>query len=746
MSVFSDFRESRDLVGHRASLVGWGCGGAYLACLFALVGLCQIESVMAADSGVPLAVAGDASPFEHLMNLLATKPSDSAVPARHDAQSKAERTDNSERLVTETEKPEVYQKIAAESLYPSTAAPQELTIEQLEAISKLAPKPNRDGMRVHPAMLPLFRSMILHYTGGTYTNAPIRFRLHTPEPCQEGKRYPMVVWLHGAGECGSDNINQLSHLHHILQYLVGPKKRDFFLLVPQCPHSHVSWEAPEVCSTAIRADGSVECHVVDDPVALGDAPLAFTLAMIEAVMKEFPIDPNRITVAGLSTGGDGVWRILERRPDLFAAAAPVVSWQAMQEKSLREKPLLKKIPIWAIYSSDDRAIDFARKQFERMRERGCNVHKTEFGVCGHRAWTPAMLQGDVFGWLISRAKDGDRYFAAEPSPTSPEKIGIFADVSDGDLKRVPTKATVRPEQGDASDMQISPEAPTQKAPVEPSAQATPRPRVPSYSPPAVATPRLRVGPFAGQPAVATIEQLRLELIARYIAAGEIKRAIAVADKVKNRQELVRFLFRGPLHREILDYLDRELDWMEQRGEMPGAAQPYRPGVGGLAIPSENQSPRSQEEPLKPIPAGKQTPMDECGKEWAMSPTTLYGLFPNGWDQEANRVPGYIVNETGKQLRDRLFKAFAENDLAAMKEFCNSFIRLDDIPLSSPWFDTSGGRLQGRIKYALNEKAKPVVELLRDIAAVKAESKKEFVELAQKSLERIDAITHPKTEE
>ena len=110
------------------------------------------------------------------------------------------------------------------------------------------------------------------------------------------------------------------------------------------------------------------------------------------------------------------------------------------------------------------------------------------------------------------------------------------------------------------------------------------------------------------------------------------------------------------------------------------------------------------------------------------------------------MPPYVVNETGKQLRDRLAKAFAENDLAAMKQFCDSFIRLDDVPLSSPWFDTSGGRLKSRIKYTLNEKAKPVVELLREIAAVKAESKKELVVLARKSLVRIDAITHPKTKE
>ena len=82
----------------------------------------------------------------------------------------------------------------------------------------------------------------------------------------------------------------------------------------------------------------------------------------------------------------------------------------------------------------------------------------------------------------------------------------------------------------------------------------------------------------------------------------------------------------------------------------------------------------------------------------------------------------------------------------MKEFCDSFIRLDDIPLASPWFDTSGGRLQSSIKYSLNEKAKPVVNLLRDIAEVKAESKQAFVELAKKSLKRIEAIVHPKTED
>ena len=245
--------------------------------------------------------------------------------------------------------------------------------------------------------------------------------------------------------------------------------------------------------------------------------------------------------------------------------------------------------------------------------------------------------------------------------------------------------------------------------------------------------------YAYPPGAMTIEQLRLELMTGYLVAGEVKKALAVADKIKNRQAVVSVLLQRKYQTEVLDYVDRELDRLEQHGARLGAPSSYPPTI----------TPRpysAVEQPLKPVPAGKLTPMEQCGKEWAMSPTTLYGLFPNGWDQEANHVPAYVVNETGKQLRDRLAKIFANNDLPAMKEFCDSFIRLDDIPLSSPWFDTSGGRLKGRIKYALNEKAKPVVALLRDIATVRAESKKELVELAQKSLKRIDAITNPKTKE
>lgn len=657
-------------------------------------------------------------------------------------------------LVPSTKKPAEYDKLIADSPYPKTDSPDKLTLEQLEAIGKLPAKVNKAGFQTHPAMLPLFRDMVLRYTGGTYKDTPIHFRLHTPEKYKKGKKYPLVVWLHGIGECGSDNIDQLSHLHHIFPSLVGPKKRDFFLLVSQCPHSHRQWEAPERCSTTVRPDGSVECHPNDDPVALGNAPISFTLAMVDAVMKKHPVDPNRVTVTGLSSGGRGVWKILERRPGLFAAAVPIVSWMAISDKSLREKPLLKKIPIWAVYSSDDHGIDRARKEFERMKESGCRVSKTEFGVCGHRAWTPAMLQGDVFGWLISRAKDGDRYYAAEPSPTGPETIGIFADVTGGPLVQKPTPATTRTKDAKASKGQPSPIA-TQMRRIQEKVKKSTSPIADSRSRSRTVARPPRVPPnLVGIPSTLT-DQVRVELVARYIQAGEVDKALGVADKVKsNYQELFQVLLNAnndESQLQLLDYVDRKLDQIEQCGIPLSRRGPVLVEPGGARVTYGERRRASsrkvpEKETLLPIPAGKKNPMDECGKEWSMSTTTQYGLFPSGWDKEANDVPAYVLNETGKQLYVRLANAFQKDDLGAMKELCESFIKLDDVPLSSPWFDVSGGRLKGLIKYRLNEKAKPVVGLLRDIAAVKADSKKEFVELAKKALERIEKLTNPEVEE
>ena len=113
----------------------------------------------------------------------------------------------------------------------SLLAAEPLSQEQLEAIA-IQPASNwgKTGNNVVPEMLPLFKEESIQFGGTTR-----KYRLHVPENFEPGKKYPMVLWLHGAGERGDDNKLQLVHLHHIITSLTGEKKRDFFLLVPQYP-------------------------------------------------------------------------------------------------------------------------------------------------------------------------------------------------------------------------------------------------------------------------------------------------------------------------------------------------------------------------------------------------------------------------------------------------------------------------------------------------------------------------------
>jgi predicted esterase len=352
-----------------------------------------------------------------------------------------------------------------------------LTQEQLEAIA-IQPAKSRT---VIPALLPLFKEESITYNDGTkYNGKTLKYRLHTPKNFEADKKYPLILWLHGVGETGDDNKMQLIHLHHIITYLTGKKERDFFLLVPQAPHNHAIWEnytytltldeesskriaeytpkekdkyletmksntfggSAGVQASFIETDGKISGIKIGESFA--DVPFGYVFAMLDQVLRDYPVDRDCVTVSGLSSGGDGTWRALEARPDLFAAAVPLVSWSALNDDAIAAHPVLKKIPIWAIYSSDDNNVDSARADFERVANAGCNVKKSEFGVCGHNAWTPAMLQADIFSWLLSRGKKNGEYVAVTNTNVDPDDLRGIVEVATRNTTR-PTLAPTPPQ-------------------------------------------------------------------------------------------------------------------------------------------------------------------------------------------------------------------------------------------------------------------------------------------------------------
>jgi predicted esterase len=255
----------------------------------------------------------------------------------------------------------------------------------LDEIIKEPSKPFAGGgYAAHPVLLKYFTEQTYIYTGGRYNETPIHYRLFMPEQTKPDTKYSLVVWLHGAGESDDDNIRQLSHLQHIVDYIAGKRKRDFYLLATQCPKDNGSW------MSSMSQEGK------------GDAPLTVTAEIMRHLLNEYPIDPDCVTVAGLSSGGSATWEYAAQCNDVVTAMAAFSS----NPPSIQTQAKLKDISIWLFNSTDDGGtpIDNLRNATARLKNQGYKIHLTEYPTASHDSWGPALRQDDAFGWLLAQKK------------------------------------------------------------------------------------------------------------------------------------------------------------------------------------------------------------------------------------------------------------------------------------------------------------------------------------------------------
>ncbi|MGL4595384.1 MAG: hypothetical protein ACRCUY_11720 [Thermoguttaceae bacterium] len=635
---------------------------------------------------------------------------------------------------------------------------EEWTQQQLETIAVLPASHFKETDRIAPPMLSLFKEEEIIYTGKeNYDETTLKFRLHVPENIEPGKKYPLIFWLHGVGEIGTDNKIQLVHLHHIITYLTGEKKEDFFLLVPQAPRDHSGWDAykhhvyepvteevMEVIDSSpmtsrrnsslfgylfggekpktkeerrIQRTNMVPRAVEED---FSDSPLGFSFAMLDYVMEKYPVDPNRITVSGLSSGGDGTWRALERRPNQFAAAVPLVSWSALTDESLEKSPQLKQIPIWAIYSSDDRGIEEAREEFERVQKAGCNVKKTEFGVCSHNAWTPAMLQADIFSWLLSRAKkegpNGTEFVGLYEPIVSPDAMQGVVDV----VKREPQLAP--PNEGAVliagepiagATVTFSPsELPQFHETATTNEKGNFQISAP-YQMPISSAAANSVSPEM----TAKIDSLYAHLFFASMIDSQQEAAARIFAKIKSPENKIVMLkgvveamnSRGVLvTRESIILLERLIDSISEN-----EARVLLP-----SIPKVTHSETKTNSTLEIQSATKKEGIiPNCENEWDMTSESLYGMFPSQWSKEAENTPQFVFELPPPKLAIRLLDSI-NGDGKEFEAVCRSILDLQSIPLSSPWFNVSGGRLSNNIQYSLTEKGQILRALLSTAEAKK----------------------------
>jgi predicted peptidase len=216
----------------------------------------------------------------------------------------------------------------------------------------------------------------------------VLYRFAAPEKTEEGKTYPLVLFLHGAGERGTDNKAQLKHgVDDILKGAAGLGE-PVFLVAPQCPPEQW-WAEPTPDRLALKEAGG------------GNPLLDAVLALVAETAEKHPIDPKRIYITGLSMGGFGTWDMLARSPQTWAAAIPICGGG-----DKKTAPAFKHIPIRIYHGAADEVVPPKSSELMAMALGNIGGKATIrlYPGVGHNSWTQTYKDREVIKWLFAQRK------------------------------------------------------------------------------------------------------------------------------------------------------------------------------------------------------------------------------------------------------------------------------------------------------------------------------------------------------
>lgn len=192
---------------------------------------------------------------------------------------------------------------------------------------------------------------------------PEGYDKNTPEP------YPLVVFLHGAGERGA-NLDLLKK-HGPPMIAMKGHGLPFILAAPQCPVGRW-WNPDEI------------------------------IALTKHLAKTLPVDPKRIHLTGISMGGFGTWACLAKEPELYASGVPICGGGDPAQANL-----LKEIPIWTFHGLKDEAVPVAKtEEMEKaiLAAGGKKLLVTYYPGEAHESWIPAYADPALLAWMMVQHK------------------------------------------------------------------------------------------------------------------------------------------------------------------------------------------------------------------------------------------------------------------------------------------------------------------------------------------------------
>ncbi len=224
------------------------------------------------------------------------------------------------------------------------------------------------------------RQRPMEFTAQEEGRTSLKYLLYTPGDYSaeaETQTWPLLVFLHGAGERG-DNL-ELVKVHGPPKLIESGRDFPFIVVSPQCP-SGQRWSAENV------------------------------LPLMDELIGKYKVDKDRVYLTGLSLGGFGTWSAAQTRPELFAAIAPICGGGDPTQAAK-----LKDLPIWVFHGGRDRTVPIARSEemVKAIRETGSEKVKfTIYPEAGHDSWTESYDNPELYKWMLEQ-KLSDRQAPTE---------------------------------------------------------------------------------------------------------------------------------------------------------------------------------------------------------------------------------------------------------------------------------------------------------------------------------------------
>lgn len=226
------------------------------------------------------------------------------------------------------------------------------------------------------------------------------YRIYVPENTDADKQYSFLLFFHGAGNRGNDNLSQIADNGGLLKRIIGGEKikydggevnaaDEFIIIAPQCAQDSQWVDTPWGKQP-------------DPSYSLADTPKSkyMTAAeeLVASVREEYSVNPERMYITGLSMGGFGTWDFIMRHPDMWAAAIPMGG-----AADVSQAENIVHIPVWTFHQYFDTVVLSEGTQHitEKLVKDGAEIRFTGYFDPQHNAWTKGYAEPDMLEWLYS---------------------------------------------------------------------------------------------------------------------------------------------------------------------------------------------------------------------------------------------------------------------------------------------------------------------------------------------------------